>query len=255
MGSKVSKPARKLAASTSRIEPLAKVSHQKVQLPSAELKARNESNTSETKATPPTQNPSVVPRTSGREFNGFQQDYTNIQNIPEGKDGMDPQADQKYIDLITDLGRQIQTKNMNSTTHQADVTALKQLLNRKKLHMAGQSEVQAQIDAKGGTRTMINPKTLTAVIDAMNGPGSSRNDILEDFQLHVGFLDNLERFKVAHNVVMIEEHADEDQIGPIKGRRPKKELSEEDIAEPNSEDFTKSYSDNVNIKDLKKRLD
>lgn len=283
MGSKVSKPARKLAGSVGSNDHLAKVSRSRVQLPSAELKARTQSPSANTQSSS-TDTFAATPENeqdvnNGKEIktNGINRDLqttnsiNNSQTVPEGKDGMDPQADQKYIDLITNLGRQIHSKNVDVNAPQADVTALKQLLNRKRLHLVGQSEAQAHMDSvtsgdsTGGAygvgsagssdgndfvargRTVINPKTLTAIIDAINAPQSTKEDVAQDFQLLATFLNNLERFKVAHNVVMIEEHADEDQIGPIKGNRPKRETSFEES--PNV------YSDDARVKELQKRLE
>lgn len=251
MGSKVSKPARKLAGSVGSSDHLAKVSRSKVQLPSAELMARSTQPPPQPNSTT---NPSTSANLNTKDFNGSTSVSVHNEkvqfpqkNIPEGKDGMDPQADQKYIDLITNLGRQIHSKDVNVNAPQADVTALKQLLNRKKHHLAGQSEAQAHMDSPNGTglRTVISPKTLTAIIDALNDPHSLKSDIAQDFQLLPTFLDGLSRYKVAHNVVMIEEHADEDQIGPVKGRRPTKEHEET----PNV------FSDDVRVKELQKRLE
>lgn len=248
MGSKVSKPARKLADSAGANGSLAKVSRSKVQLPSAELMARS------TQPSPPSTLANAKNTTTATNLQNtsisIHKEQVNFpqRDIPEGKDGMDPQADQKYIDLITNLGRQIHSKNVDVNAPKADVTALKQLLNRKKLHMAGQSEAQAHMDSpSAGVRTVISPKTLTAIIDAVNAPHSSKKDIAQDFLLLPTFLDGLERYKVAHNVVMIEEHADEDQIGPIKGRRPKEE--------PAFEDSPNVFSDDVRVKELQKRLE
>lgn len=239
MGSKVSKPSRKLAAAAA-LQPLAPVSRAKVQLPSGELRAR---------AAAPPEAPTTKPHPSDKltnapdpsSINPFPRD--SQVSAPEGKDGMDPQADQKYLDLITNLGRQIHTKTVGQPGQQADVIALKQLLNRKRLHAAGQSEEKAQLNSPGSQRTVINPKTLTAIIDAMNDPHSTHADVERDFLLGTGFLAGLSRFKVAHNVVMIEEHADEDQIGPIKGRRhTQKEQLETEEEDPQ-------------MKELKRRLE
>lgn len=241
MGNKVSKPARKLAGSATGLKPLSPVSRERVQLPSAELKARQEHGFVPTEEVPKHNGDAPVPT----EINGTSREFAR-EKIPEGKDGMDPQADQKYIDLITNLGRQIHSKNVRNDGPQANVIALKQLLNRKRLHAAGQSEAQAHKDSVGGDRTVINPKTLTAIIDAMNDPRGKNEDVLKDFQLQKDFLSGLERFKVAHNVVMIEEHAGEDQIGPIKGRRQTKQKEHDvDQTEENSE----------RVKELKKRLE
>lgn len=231
MGSKFSKPSRKLAAAAAS-QPLAPVSRSKVQLPSGELKARASATNTVSDSAPNHQSTNITNKDSLRA------------SVPEGKDGMDPQADQKYLDLITNLGRQIHSKNVGQPDQQADVTALKQLLNRKRLYAAGQSEEKAQLDTPGTShRTVISPKTLTAIIDAMNDPNSRDVDVTRDFLLEKNFLEGLRRFKVAHNVVMIEEHADEDQIGPIKGRRP---TEKEDM---------ESEMDDPQLKELKRRLE
>lgn len=248
MGNKVSRPARKLTESVdAAYEPLANVSRKKVQLPTAELKARKERGFRR-------QEEAAI-RTN--KINGASNNNNNTtmqsaeQKIRVGKDGRDPQANQAYIDLISDLGRQIHSKNALTEQPQANVTALKQLLNRKKLHLAGQKEAEAHRDANCRKRTMINPKTLTAIIDVMNDSHSTNSEVAREFQLQESFLSSLKRYKVAHNVVIIEEHARDDEIGPIKGKKPRRQPSKDD----SQSDWPTIFSDDERIKELKKRLE
>lgn len=137
---------------------------------------------------------------------------------PEGRDGMDPQADQSFIDSINKLGRQIQSST-GENPGQLDVRALRQLMNRKSLYEKGQSEVATQMAGESSeARTMLHPRTLTAVLNALEGKASP-SEIAQDFLVSPQYLENLGRFKVAENIVVIEEQTKEDEIGP-KAARP-----------------------------------
>ena len=245
MGSKVSKPASKLAASAAAEVPLAKVSRQKVQLPTAELKARNEAlqHTGEQASS----HPQVLRATKNDASTN--DSFHPSKPIPEGKDGMDPQADQKFIDLITNLGRQIEShdaSNNASNSQKANMTALKLLINRKRLYAAGQNQAEAHTNSTSNKRTVVNPKTLSAIIDAVNEPHGLKEEVSKYYQLEEDFLNGLQRFRVAHNSVMMKEHTKKDQIGPIKGSQPKKTEYDDEIPVADPE--------NPRLKELQKRL-
>lgn len=140
-------------------------------------------------------------------------------NTPPGKDGMDPTADQAFIDSISKLGRQIHSEEAQAPSQNVDVRALKQLLNRKALYEKGQKEVKDQLDAGGAQqRTMIHPKTLLAILNVFHDEGVPNETVIKDYELNEGFLKNLSRFKVAQNIVPLQEDTKEDEVGP---RTPK----------------------------------
>lgn len=148
----------------------------------------------------------------------MKQNNADRSSQPEGRDGMDPQADQSFIDSINKLGRQIQSST-GENPGQLDVRALRQLMNRKSLYEKGQSEVATQMAGESSkARTMLHPRTLTAVLNALEGKASP-SEIAQDFLVSPQYLENLGRFKVAENIVVIEEQTKEDEIGP-KAARP-----------------------------------
>lgn len=140
----------------------------------------------------------------------------HLANSPEGRDGMDPSADAAFINSINQLGRQIQSYAVDNSA-QMDVRALKQLMNRKKLFSKGQKEVEAQMSAEG-TRTMLHPRTLTAVLNAMRDGHTLVEEIARDYLVLPEYLQNMSRFRVADRIVVIEEHTKEDEIGPKAGQ-------------------------------------
>lgn len=139
-------------------------------------------------------------------------------NVPEGRDGMDPSADAAFINSINQLGRQIKSYTAQNTG-QMDVRALKQLINRKRLYSEGQKEVEAQMSAEA-TRTMLHPRTLTAVLNAVRDGTTLPAEIAKDYQVEPGFLDHMARFRVADRIVVIEEQTKEDEIGPKASQPP-----------------------------------
>lgn len=127
---------------------------------------------------------------------------------PEGRDGMDPQAD-AFVHLLSLLGKLVQSTARR--TQPANVTALKQLLSRKALYEKGQQEREE------GTKTMLHPQTLTAIVSALHD-GADHSRVASDFNVEEQFLANLARFKVANNVVVVEETTKADEIGPKAGQ-------------------------------------
>lgn len=152
--------------------------------------------------------------------------------LPEGKDGFDPQVgsqyNEKYVNSIFQLGKQIQSQSMDQK-FDPNIRALKQLDNRKSLFEKGQQELQHQMDPNSGEngpekeqkevkRTMIHPRTLTAVLSDLKDSRVSNSTLAKDYQLHESFLSELgDRFTVATNTVIIEEEAKEGEIAPKIG--------------------------------------
>lgn len=239
MGNKASRPARKLSNTIVNTDSISRSS--KVQLPSQALKDHFEN------SEPSTKNSGKTPAHADTNHN-----ILNA-SIPEGKDGTDPTADQAFIDSINKLGRQIHSHSAKNPSQQLDVTALKQLLNRKNLFEQGQKEVEAQLDALTKSRTMIHPRTLTGILNALNDKRTSRETIEKDYQVLDTFLDNLSRFKLAERVVVIEEHTKEDEIGPKLGQPVARAASESSMIDYEGE--MGESVDNSRIKKLRQRLE
>lgn len=171
-------------------------------------------------------------------------------NNPPGKDGMDPTADQAFIDSISKLGRQIQSEDVKQPSQQLDVRALRQLLNRKTLYEKGQQEVKDQLDSLlNHQRTMIHPKTLLAILNAYHDEGVTNETVLKDYELSADFLQNLSRFKVAQNIVPLQEDTKEDEVGP---RTEKDRVRAHETDEEHGIDGDVG---NERLKELRKRLE
>lgn len=150
--------------------------------------------------------------------------------LPEGKDGFDPQVgnqyNPEYVNSIFQLGKQIQTQTMDQK-FDPNILALKQLNNRKSLFEKGQQELQHQMEPNPNgaqhedpevVRTMIHPRTLTAILTDLKDPRVDNSTITKDYQLHPSFVEELgHRFKVATNAIIIEEDVKEDEIAPKIG--------------------------------------
>lgn len=253
MGSSASRPARKLTKNIVNSDRVARSSQPR--LPPQKLKEQYENQTlaTETKETDQTatENPGQTGNSQQVAHRDFNQAHQN--QGPEGRDGLDPTADQGFIDSINRLGRQVQTHTARNPTEQLDVTALKQLLNRKTLYEKGQSEVKAQLESQQDSRTMIHPRTLTAILNAVHEHNTKPEEVMKDYQVGRDFLDNLSRFRVASNVVIIEEDRKDDEIGPKMGQPTARAASEGSMIDYNGE-----MSEAVNqerIKQLRKRLE
>lgn len=243
MGSKASKPARRLTKTIVNQENVAAAGRAHVQLPTQAMKDHFENPQEKPQEAP---KPAQAPAT--REFQG-----PSSTAGPEGKDGMDPQADQNYINFINNLGRQIHSHQKKALDQEGNIVALKQLLNRKKLYEKGQHEVKAQLGALTDLRTMVHPRTLTGVINALNDKRSTRENISKDYQVSEQFLDNMSRLKVAHNIVVIEETTKEDEIGPKMGQPAARAATEPSII-----DYDGDMTETVNkdrLRELQKRLE
>ncbi|GEQ68413.1 hypothetical protein JCM33374_g2081 [Metschnikowia sp. JCM 33374] len=263
MGSQASKPARKLTGTLSRAGDIGKASAPRIQLPSQALKDRFE-NSGPEPSVPESAN-EKAPKTgdhtpkSPTSVNIGGSGNVSDRGIPEGKDGMDPQADQNFIKFINNLGRQIHSHSEGPQGEQVNVRALKQLLNRKQLYKKGQDEVKAQLESPSGSgtapksRSMIHPRTLTAIIQALNDPRVSREDIVKDYSVDGSFLENMSRFKVAETLVIIEEDTKPDEIGPKVGHAVPRASTDPTLMNENG-----SVSETVNqdrLKELRSRLE
>lgn len=187
----------------------------------------------------------------------------NGNNVPEGKDGYDPQVspeqEKYFIDSITQLGKQVHSTSQTARSR-PDSMALKQLQFRKSLFQKGQKELEQQKDpqgpmmgggANGGgsvERTMIHPRTLGAILKDLEDPRTTKSMILEDYQLAPGFLSGLERFKVASTVYIEPKEDKEGEIAPAVGE-PEKTLLDYDGAGEVGEKM-----DQKRVEKLKSRL-
>ncbi|KAM3124403.1 hypothetical protein CJJ07_002057 [Candidozyma auris] len=218
MGSSASRPARKLTKNIVNTDKISRSS--KAQLPPQSLRDKFEKSgeqapQAEAQAKEQQQQQQQTPNNNlAHQSNRFQQSAQ--QNGPPGKDGMDPTADQAFIDSISKLGRQIRSEAAQTPGHQQlNVRALKQLRNRKALYEKGQKEVEDQLDSQQPhSRTMIHPKTLTAILNAYHDETVTDETLQKDYELSADFLQNLKRFKVAQNIVPLQEDTKEDEVGP-----------------------------------------
>lgn len=253
MGNKASRPARKLTkhivhADNTAAAPL------RIHLPTQAMKDRFEHpEQAKTAKTEPQPKPETTG--NGSEVTGPSTGAANTLQTPggpEGKDGADPQADQNYINFINNLGRQIHSQTASSPGQEHSVTALKQLLNRKKLYEKGQNEIEAQLGSTGETRSMLHPRTLTAVINALADKRTDQDAVCEDYQVDRAFLANLGRFRVADRIVVIEETTKEDEIGPKVGQAAARAATE-----PSMIDYNGDMAEEVNsdrLRELQRRL-
>lgn len=249
MGNKVSKPARKLGKSVVNADDLLRSSRAK--LPPQSLRDQFEKRS----GSGPDSGPESGAQRAESEL-GSERAETESKSrsegavnahSPQGRDGMDPSADQGFINSINRLGRQVETHSANNPAKQQGITALKQLSNRKHLFEIGQKEVDQQMTAEGGTRTMIHPRTLTAVLNALKEDNGKFDNVMKDFSVEKSLLEGLGRFKVADNLVVMEEKLKEDEIGP-KNNLPLDRRSHEDIPKDGAEEDSR-------IRQLKKRLE
>lgn len=254
MGSSASRPARKLTKTIVNTDKILRSS--KAQLPPKALREQFE-NSQAQETTPEAsqqQSPNTFEQPRGND-RGSQNlaphstPNTQFANHPPGKDGMDPTADQAFIDSISKLGRQIRSEEAKSPNSQLNVRALKQLLNRKALYEKGQKEVKDQLDPElVHLRTMIHPKTLLSILLAFHDEGITKETVLKDYELSPEFLENLSRFKVAQNVVAIEEDTKEDEVGP--------KISKDRVRAPETDERdSEGDFENERLKMLRKRLE
>lgn len=140
--------------------------------------------------------------------------------VPEGKDGFDPLVETAFnpdfVQSISQLGRQIHAHDVRQKMD-PNTVAVQQLSNRRALFQKGQQELDLQNEGsskEGGLRTMLHPRTLAAVINDVHDARFDELRITKDYQLSGDFLKTLgTRFRVAANVVAIEEDQKEDEVG------------------------------------------
>lgn len=157
-------------------------------------------------------------------------------NMPEGKDGHDPQmspAQERYfIESITQLGKQVHASSQ--TAPHVDSLALKQLKFRKSLFLKGQKELEHQKDPQGPAlhtsdgpevtsvqRTMLHPRTIGAILKDLEDPRMTNEAILRDYQLAPEFLKGLGCFKVASTIYIEPKEDKEGEITTVEGESGK----------------------------------
>lgn len=140
--------------------------------------------------------------------------------VPEGKDGFDPQVETSFnpdfVNSISQLGRQIQSHDVRQKMD-PNTVAVQQLSNRRALFKKGQQELELQNENSPNEaviRTMLHPRTLGAVISDIHDPRFDERRITKDYQLSADFVKTLgKRFRVAANVVAIQEDQKEGEVG------------------------------------------
>lgn len=253
MGSKISKPTRKLGDTISKnANPKINRSSDVNQLPSQFLKEKYEQNAiqKELKSNKDYRTPDESLNQGGDmhilgSSTKFDPKYLNkkLKNSskapsqeenptfqgPEGKDGFDPQVganNQAFINSVSNLGKSIHSSDANTGIN-PNFASLKQLRNRKALYERGQKELEHQMDPYGPAssstmneqneviRTMIHPRTLGAILNDLKDPRMTPERITQDYQLHSTFIRDLgTRFKVATTTKVIEEKTKDDEIAP-----------------------------------------
>jgi hypothetical protein len=134
-------------------------------------------------------------------------------NVPEGKDGLDPQVegtstyDTDFVSSINKLGRQINSFEMKQNFNE-NALPLKQLKFRKQLYEAGETN---KLD--DAVNVSVHPQTLASVINDLHDSRISDETIVKNYNVSPEFTKNLARFKVAKNMVILEEKTKPDEIG------------------------------------------
>lgn len=223
MGSSASKPSRKLASTIQKGAGDALLASRKTNvntLPSDSLKEKyiqhNDPNNVETHlplSDPSSFRGSVALDTSKLAKKiGKKQEQEQVQ-LPEGKDGFDPHITQEFSDSVMKLGAQIQSHYVDPRLNQ-EFSALKQLRNRKNLHIRGEKENEDEMNGvPQSSRTMIHPRSLGGLLSDLRDPRVSEERILEDYKLHPDFLKELgTRFKLATTTLIIKEEAKEGEV-------------------------------------------
>lgn len=243
MGNRTSKPARKLGKEiTKNLEPSFNRSEKINSLPSEALRKRFEQHRQQDKVSATRKSPNhddVDSKAFELMNDSLSQKHNHLKNevgsvgknnlkpeLPEGKDGFDPDIgsyDTNFVKSLKYLGKQIHSNTENATLN-PDFSALKQLQKRKELYDRGQKELEIQKDPHGPAvrdekqdsnvqRTMVHPRTLSAILSDLKDPRTNEDEITVDYQLNKEFLRELgPRFSVASNHVPIEEDKKEDEI-------------------------------------------
>ncbi|RCK63387.1 hypothetical protein Cantr_09977 [Candida viswanathii] len=176
----------------------------------------------------------------------------NSHAIPEGKDGGDPHEqgtstyDNSFLSSVNKLGSQIKTVELNPARDK-NAVALKQLRSRKKLYDLGEQQVKNRMEQhdleKSAENTMVHPQTLSAILRDLKDDRVTTERVVEDYQLHPGFLKKLgTNIRLPATTVVLEEDVDEDQVGhtkvPPQHRRDISEMQDGD-ENMDKQEFTK----------------
>ncbi|CCE81585.1 Piso0_002246 [Millerozyma farinosa CBS 7064] len=279
MGNRTSKPARKLGKEiTKNLEPSFNRSEKVNPLPSEALRKRFEQQPQQEEVSAPSksQNQAGSSTETAKSMNDtLSQKQNQLKNevgfvgknnveseLPEGKDGFDPDVgsyDASFVNSLKYLGKQIHSNTENATLN-PEFSALKQLQKRKELYDRGQKELEIQKDPHGPAvrdkkqdsnvqRTMVHPRTLSAILSDLKDPRTNDEGITLDYQLNKEFLRELgPRFSVASNHVPIEEDKKEDEISHQVEDPGKSMLDVEDPLERDER------MDSHKLQSIKKRL-
>ncbi|CCE82517.1 Piso0_002246 [Millerozyma farinosa CBS 7064] len=278
MGNRTSKPARKLGKEiTKNLEPSFNRSEKVNPLPSEALRKRFEQQPQqeEGSAQSKSQNHDVGADAAKSSNDPLSQKQNMLKNevdfvgknkveseLPEGKDGFDPDVgsyDASFVNSLKYLGKQIHSNTENATLN-PEFSALKQLKKRKELYDRGQKELEIQKDPHGPAvrdkkqesyvqRTMVHPRTLSAILSDLKDPRTTDEGITLDYQLNKEFLRELgPRFSVASNHVPLEEDKKEDEISHQVEDPGKSMLDDEDPLEKDER------MDSHKLQSIKRRL-
>lgn len=177
---------------------------------------------------------------------------------PPGKDGHDPQELHKdFIQSVVDLGRQIHSTDANGNASNA--LALRQLRNRKNLFNIGQKQLELQKQGKAVNSTMVNPHTLSAILDALAEANANTNSIAADYNVSPEFLALLgTRFSVARTFAPLQEATKEGQISSqnaeAKSALSVNQRSEQSLMMDPNDELAESVS-SKRLQQLKSRLE
>lgn len=134
--------------------------------------------------------------------------------VPSGKDGFDPHEagtstyNDQFLKSINQLGKQIHSHSVDPKKI-TDSLAVRQLQQRKNLFNQGKKEEESE-----SSKTMVSPKVLASILNDVNDPRVADDVIIRDYKLNPEFITKLgHRFKVAKNVVLMEEKVKEGEIG------------------------------------------
>ncbi|EMG49648.1 hypothetical protein G210_5536 [Candida maltosa Xu316] len=162
--------------------------------------------------------------------------------IPEGKDGGDPHEqgtstyDKSFLSSVSKLGSQIQSVELN-LARDKNALALQQLRSRKKLYDIGEQQLKGDmehaVDQDAAAKTLVHPQTLSAILRDLKDDRVKDETIIEDYQLHPGFLKKLgTRIRLPTTTVIIEDDVKPDEVGhkkvPPQRRRDISEVEDED---------------------------
>lgn len=178
----------------------------------------------------------------------------NQVELPEGKDGFDPQVEGKsnydtdFVKSINDLGRQINSFEVKQNFDK-NVLPLRQLNQRKSLFEAGEIEKNDSSHHK----STIHPQTLSSILNDIHDPRMTNDKIIKNYNLDKNFINKLNRFRVAKTVVIMDEKTRGDEIGhKSAGGRTLDSDSPDHLDDAHVGE--ESHTDRSKLKNLKKRI-